>query len=565
VSVTVEKNGILHIVKRNSETKEISIKIGADEFRRIKEDEVRKLLPIQSYSQKQFSDVGIRTEELKRFIEQPILTQLEDLKFKLSETVIKTKSSYGQLIRKKEIEQEINIFNLEQGSIKTQIENLRKSLKGISDSDQQILSQKSKYAIERILIDISANELDIFHKKTDELLKLLEIYPESQGNLEQVENKELIQAIISEAHNKFGEIKYAVGVLKNIFNEDSFANFNTLIQAWKMKESAFEKNYEIAKNNSHENQQQLQEMQNLESRFNEISTIISDKINLLKEISDPENEFIAQRKNWKQYHLEKMQLLNQQAHVFSDLFKKLIKAEVAKNIDLRNFKTKLKNIFEGSRIRGDKIDAIVEYIEKSDAPLDEYLLVIDEFKLLSENKISAEKELNVLGTQILTNCGFTEEQIAKISVKITKDNWLNCTDELEFCPEFFYATNSSLGDAIPFADASAGQQATALLTVLLNQPGMPLLIDQPEDDIDNRAIELIIKNIWDAKKKRQLIFTSHNANLVVNGDAELVICCDYKDFSNQTQGIIKTEGAIDKEAVRDEITAVMEGAKKPLN
>lgn len=115
---------------------------------------------------------------------------------------------------------------------------------------------------------------------------------------------------------------------------------------------------------------------------------------------------------------------------------------------------------------------------------------------------------------------------------------------------------------IPFAEASAGQQATALLTVLLNQPGAPLIIDQPEDDIDNRAIDDIIKNIWKAKRHRQLIFTSHNANLVVNGDTELVVCCDYRESGSQTQGIIKAEGAIDSTAVRKEITSVMEGGEK---
>jgi len=89
------------------------------------------------------------------------------------------------------------------------------------------------------------------------------------------------------------------------------------------------------------------------------------------------------------------------------------------------------------------------------------------------------------------------------------------TQEIEFEPHFFYSTGNEMQDIIPFSEASAGQQATALLSVLLNQEGSPLLIDQPEDDIDNRAINDIIENIWKAKNKRQLIFTSHNANLVV--------------------------------------------------
>ena len=68
--------------------------------------------------------------------------------------------------------------------------------------------------------------------------------------------------------------------------------------------------------------------------------------------------------------------------------------------------------------------------------------------------------------------------------------------------------------------------------------------------------------IWQAKKKRQLIFTSHNANIVVNGDAELVACCGYKITGDQSKGEIKKQGAIDIEEIRFEITNVMEGGEE---
>jgi type III restriction enzyme len=562
VRITMDKNGILHIVKRNSKTREISIKIGEDIFRQVNEDDVRKLFPIQSYSQKQLSDVGVKTEELKRFVEQPIKIQLEDIKFRLSETVTKIKNSYDQFIRKKGIENEIENINLELNSIKIQIESLRKSLKGISENDQKTLAKKSKYGVEKTIIDNSINEFNIFQKKADELLNLLEIYPEPI-NVEQVENIDLIQNIVTEASGKFILIKKIANQFKEIFNESSLANFNALIQKWEEKRNDFEKVYEVAQNNSQSSQQQLQEIQKLELRYNEILSIITDRNTLLKEIANPENEFFTQRDKWKQYHLDKIKLLKSQAYEFTNLSKNLIRAEVTKNINLQNFKSILKNIFEGSRIREERIDSIIEYIIESNDPLNEYLAVLEEFKLLSEINISNEKTLNIPETPILTGCGFSDDQRLKIYPKMSKENWLNLsTNELDFYPTFFYTTNSSLGDEIPFAEASAGQQATALLTVLLNQPGIPLLIDQPEDDIDNKAIESIIKNIWEAKKKRQLIFTSHNANMVVNGDSELVICCDYKDSSSQTRGIIKSEGAIDKKIIRDEITAVMEGGEK---
>tara|TARA_R110002020_G_scaffold312439_3_gene527901 strand:+ start:1777 stop:2298 length:522 start_codon:yes stop_codon:yes gene_type:complete len=154
----------------------------------------------------------------------------------------------------------------------------------------------------------------------------------------------------------------------------------------------------------------------------------------------------------------------------------------------------------------------------------------------------------------------------KIQSKISTDDWLQLTaTELEFNPEFFYTTNNELGDEIPFRDASAGQQATALLTVLLNQPVIPLLIDQPEDDIDNRAIDSIIRNIWNAKKKRQLVFTIHHANLVVNGDAELVICCDYRDASSQTSGVIRAEGAIEAKEIRMNLLQLWKVLRRHLN
>lgn len=61
---------------------------------------------------------------------------------------------------------------------------------------------------------------------------------------------------------------------------------------------------------------------------------------------------------------------------------------------------------------------------------------------------------------------------------------------------------------------------------------------------------------------RKESFTSHNANIVVNGDAELVACCDYRVSGDQSNGEIKHMGAIDICAIRDVITKIMEGGEK---
>lgn len=563
VRITMEKNSVLHIVKRNAKSQEILLKIGDGEFQQVKEEDIRKILPIHSYSQKQLSDVGVKTEELKRFIEQPIINLLGAIKFQLGETGTKLKNSYIQFIRQKEIEHEIENFSLESKSLNTQIDSIRSSLKGVSALDQEVINKKSKFELEETIINNSINELSVFEKQTDDIIKLLVSYPESIGDLEQLENKQNIQNISREVDAKFSEIKSSVALVKKVFSTQSLLNLNQYISDWRLKKAEFEINYATAKSNSQSSQQQLEEIQKIEIRISEINRIISERKLLLKEIGTPEIEFKLQKTKWEELHSEKVLLLNQQATKFTQLSKNIIRAEVTKNINLVPFKMQLKAIFEGTRIREERIDAIVDYIKGSTDPVKEYTSIIEEIRLFAELKISDEKILKIPKTPILSICGFSDEHKLKLCDKITTDDWLRLSaNELEFNPEFYYTTNNQLGDSIPFREASAGQQATALLTVLLNQPGIPLLIDQPEDDIDNRAIDQITKDIWAAKTKRQLVFTSHNANLVVNGDAELVICCDYKDSSSQTRGVIKEEGAIDKIRVRNEITSVMEGGEK---
>ncbi|HEY4044415.1 MAG TPA: hypothetical protein VGM32_21580, partial [Rhodopila sp.] len=114
---------------------------------------------------------------------------------------------------------------------------------------------------------------------------------------------------------------------------------------------------------------------------------------------------------------------------------------------------------------------------------------------------------------------------------------------------------------IPFSNASAGQQATALLETLLTQGTFPLIIDQPEEDLDNPVMLEIVAKIWQAKQRRQIIFASHNANLVVSGDAELVAWCNYRSMGDQSRGTIGGTGAIDVPEVREAIKKIMEGGE----
>lgn len=112
---------------------------------------------------------------------------------------------------------------------------------------------------------------------------------------------------------------------------------------------------------------------------------------------------------------------------------------------------------------------------------------------------------------------------------------------------------------IAFEKASEGQRAAALLFMLLEQPGGPLIIDQPEGDLDNKIIADLTDKLHSAKQNRQLIFASHNANIVVNGSSESLGYLDVKD-SGERQ--FACAGAIDDPSICKVITSTMEGGEK---
>jgi chromosome segregation protein len=132
---------------------------------------------------------------------------------------------------------------------------------------------------------------------------------------------------------------------------------------------------------------------------------------------------------------------------------------------------------------------------------------------------------------------------------------------------FISFTYKDRGGFIAFEKASPGQQAAALLHLLLRQEGGTLIIDQPEDDLDNKIIMDIVKLVTTAKRKRQLIFTTHNANFVVNGDADKVIALmpgsiqDGQDEANVAPIAVEVDGSIETIAVRTLISDTVEGGR----
>ncbi|WP_274514360.1 TrlF family AAA-like ATPase [Xanthomonas campestris] len=111
--------------------------------------------------------------------------------------------------------------------------------------------------------------------------------------------------------------------------------------------------------------------------------------------------------------------------------------------------------------------------------------------------------------------------------------------------------------------ASAGQKSAAVLSLLLAFGGEPLIVDQPEDDLDNAMVmDLVVSQIRANKTHRQLIVVTHNPNVVVNGDAEWVIPMHF--HKGQIDVDATGLGAVSELGTRKAICTIMEGGENAL-
>jgi chromosome segregation protein len=288
VRIFMSLNGITHIVKRSSKSKEILLKIGDGEFSLVSEEEIRRILPIQAYSQKQLSSVGVLIDELKRFVELPIATDLSNLKSMIKNNAKKIIATYNNIIRKREIKLEIEQYTLDIKSLKTQVENVRKSLTGLSANDQATIAQKEKIENEKTIISqIEAETLNI----SERIIELFEFVDNHNATVLEdviIHNEHLMRQIESARDKMFKELTSRIDELKNYILKDGLAELTLLVSQWRRSLEIFDEQYSSAKSKAISNQKQLSEIERIEERLRHTTKSLGEKKLHLGELGTPE-------------------------------------------------------------------------------------------------------------------------------------------------------------------------------------------------------------------------------------------------------------------------------------
>jgi predicted ATPase len=183
---------------------------------------------------------------------------------------------------------------------------------------------------------------------------------------------------------------------------------------------------------------------------------------------------------------------------------------------------------------------------------------LDEFKRWLEF-LTLDEDINIKNYLNISNC---DVRFEKLWLDKKKENTLHAL--INFIPEdkvdIKIINKINKRNKISINEASPGQKSAAILAFILNQGDSPLIIDQPEDDLDNSLIiDLVVESIRNTKNSRQIIIVTHNPNIPVLGDAEGIVILDRNERGKVIFKNGKKTGCIEERLIKEGICEIMEG------
>jgi type III restriction enzyme len=568
VTVTYEKFGVAYIIVRSSTETNDQVRVTSPDgtTQEMTGEQVRREFPVVSYAQKQLSSVGTLPAEVLRIVTDPVRDSVSRINEDLSEVVLpKLKEDRQRQLRLEELRLQQRETEEKARLLREQIQGLQSQLGQLTPEQQKILDEHAPITAEKQWLDTALGTLDSFRETVAAARASLEHTADVASPTDGTATGELamvaagINAVRKKALEQISVLEGLVGGTTSL-TEDERAAVDRVVKRYNDHEVAYKQCVELTA----KSKQQLGDIERLNAELAKLGQRIGSLTTQIQGLSVPPD---ASEPNawglWTEKHQKRATLLREQCEKISGLAQDAFRATLQPCADTRVLFETLDPYVSRAydiRKREDKVRNLCRIVGSATDPLQKWQELVAEF----DGLVRSSQNPVLPGTPILSSADFTEQNLKALQAlkvqEVEDIRYLPLEDRIEF--EFAFGRKADgTQEFIPFQDASPGQQATALMRTLLADEGPPLLIDQPEEDLDNEQIRAIADRIAETKHNRQLIFVSHNANIVVNGDAELVIRFDYAP-SDRTKGIIDRTGSIDFPPIKNIITAVMEGGRE---
>ena len=521
--------------------------------------ELRRLFPAVVYSQGELADIGrkgtkeTQLSDLLQFVSPEYKRMDDQLNVEVEAAKDAVKTEVQAVTGSWKLQSKLRKLTIDRESLKQRANELEKTLPKPSQNAQAILDQFSKMSeFNDKLIQASRHADQILQRLNSfdiELRLERDLSTDLEGTAKNVQDtyRDLYKALdsgISELRKglleKHGALAAAESVWKKEFKEVLAQRNSVLQQVGSQKEVT-------------------SQIINLRQKITDLTNQIGSLEEQNRVEGDPSERLATALANLRQINDERNKRTQEWAETIETLSNKKIRASVKPAANTVEIRQSVEHIAAktGSHetTRANTLDEAVKNGTVSDF-VDG--LLTDCLNLLKWREMGASHgDVRPDCIQLMKVLGGTEHIQTRISqlMDISRVEAI-ATAVVKPGIDLHYFDGSR---KISFEKASDGQRAAALLFMLLEQPGGPLIIDQPEGDLDNRIITELTDKLHEAKQKRQLIFASHNANLVVNGSAELV---GHLDVNERGERQFASTGAIDRPDVCKVITSTMEGGEK---
>lgn len=560
VRAYADVRGVEHVVERRSASAEASllIKVGDEPFRPTTEDEVRRLVPVEAYSQKQLSSVGGNAANVLRFVLAPVAREVASKDDDIQRAADRIRSGFARFRSAERDGQEAERLRSEEDSLAKQRDALREQFSSIDPADAAILRSADGFAAERALSERWRADLEEAKKTVEGALADLARMPSPLPASPALPDSGEISGMHASLTKFYTSLRSDLRALADRFSSDpSLTGVQEAdVRLQKLLNDAREK-FKAARSRAQAHEVAIKEVESLSTRIGEIESRLIELDRGTAAGVDARAEYDAASDEWQKVIRARGKITAERSSLIEKSSQEMVRGQVRIAGDLSSPLEVLAEVARGSRLRVERFDGLRDYLAAQPDSFAVWVQAVDE--LLGLIGIRAE-EATLPACPVLHAAGFANKDLRALSGRLDDESWMRVRLAVPSdAVTFEYRARE--GEYIAFAQASAGQRATALMRVLLAEEGAPLIVDQPEDDLDNKIIHEIAADIWEAKTRRQLVFASHNANLVVNGDADLVIVFDYGVAGEQSSGVIRAEGAIDDKAVRTAIAEIMEGGR----
>ena len=489
----------------------------------------------EHYSQKQIYEIAQEPNALRERIDKAITV--------LDRTKADRDHLRSLFLEKSAAIRTVDVLLAGKGKIETRIKDLDLNIKKLQQSGiADLLTAKEKFSNENNLINAFQAEIEAKENQLVELAQNISISDIDFSTFDET-HSELLKQYTKNVIDGFEQIKSELLKLKEQSSQLK-ANFERSVNGSNWKEALNQNTIDFNFNKEELEKEGIDAISSYE-RFTK------EKIALEKELEEinakaviREDDKIERERLQNEYLRLSKEITNKRREFVQNIVTgDKVKVNIKQFRNQSDYETRLRKLIqrENSTFQSD-IDALIGICFSGNVEQK-----IKEVRGVF-TRIRANDDVSTIVSGHFVNLvkSLNDAQIDEIELMLPEDEI-----EVQYKPTPTAAFKS-------LSTASAGQKTTAILTFILSYGELPLILDQPEDDLDNRLVyELIVDRLKQAKEKRQLIVVTHNANVPVNGDAEYIISMDTE---SKALKVLHT-GTVEQISIKKEICDVMEGGE----